>query len=252
MKIPIEAEQAQAGSFKCLAKTLVTARAVLGLACGLSLFTCVPPRSFADEQGNHSPRVIPPVAKAYSKSYAEWSAAFWRWNSALPIDRNPNFDAGDCQNGDNGQSGPVWFLGQGVGVPVVRNCMVPAGKAIFFSILAAECSTLEAPPFYGDDEAQLRTCARSLADSFMALACEVDGAALRDLNAYRVQSPLFQIAFPPDNVAGVPGGGTGLSVADGWYVLLAPLSKGQHTIHVHGEVPSFGYVQDITYHLTVE
>jgi hypothetical protein len=201
---------------------------------------------------NVNPQVLPPNSHPRGRSYAEWSAAYWQWNSALPIDQNPNFDGENCMNGANGQAGPVWFLGGGVGIfPVVRNCEVPLGKAVFFQLLAGECSTLESPPFYGANEPELRVCAETLADLMTNIACEVDGVALQGLVAYRFQSPVFQIVFPPDNVAGVPGGGTGLSVGDGWYVLLAPLSKGQHTIHVHGEVPTF-FVQDITYHLTVD
>ena len=44
-------------------------------------------------------------------------------------------------------------------------------------------------------------------------------------------------------------------VADGLWVTLPPLSKGEHTIHFEMSAPSVGeegFSQDNTYHLTVE
>ena len=49
-------------------------------------------------------------------------------------------------------------------------------------------------------------------------------------------------------------GGPGTSVSDGYFVMLAPLSAGQHTIHFKGSegaAPNT-FTLDITYHLTVQ
>jgi hypothetical protein len=40
-------------------------------------------------------------------------------------------------------------------------------------------------------------------------------------------------------------------VAYGWYVMVTPLTKGQHTIHLRGHVPDI-FTTDVTYHLTVQ
>jgi hypothetical protein len=57
-----------------------------------------------------------------------------------------------------------------------------------------------------------------------------------------------------------PAGSTSLSVADGYFVMLAPLSAGKHTIHFAGII-LFTQAQDgfdelfeldITYHLKVQ
>jgi hypothetical protein len=45
-----------------------------------------------------------------------------------------------------------------------------------------------------------------------------------------------------------------VAVVDGVYVMLAPLSKGQHTIHFHGEAPlspTATFILDVTYQLRV-
>jgi hypothetical protein len=185
------------------------------------------------------------------KSHGEWSAAYWQWLFSLPHDQNPERDGNQCLHGANGQSGPVWFLAQSGGSGVIRHCTVPAYKAVFVPVVAGECSTLEGPPFHGENEAQLRACIKAIADQATALTFEFDGQAVTNLNEYRVQSPLFEFTVPDNNLLGVPAG-TGLSVSDGYYVLLRRIEPGQHTIHAHAEVPAFGFVQDITYHLTAE
>ncbi len=195
--------------------------------------------------------VLPPTSHPYGATYSQWSARWWQWDLLLPADQNPSFDdGGNCSNGANGQSGPVWFLTGVINTSgtAVRNCTVPAAKAMFFPIINAECSTLEAPPFHGDNEAQLRACAESfhIGDVYAT----IDGRAVQDLNAYRVDSGLFNFTVPDNNVLGVPAG-SGQSVSIGYYLMLAPLSIGQHTIHFGGTYTDFDFTLDITYHLTV-
>jgi len=40
-------------------------------------------------------------------------------------------------------------------------------------------------------------------------------------------------------------------VIGGYFVMLAPLSSGQHVIHFHGEIPDFSFVFDVTYMLSI-
>src|SRR5947208_888904 len=60
-------------------------------------------------QGNPNPGVIPPHARAYGLSYAEWGAQWWRWAYSFPVAQFPPLQSGegDCSLG---QSGSVWFL----------------------------------------------------------------------------------------------------------------------------------------------
>ena len=50
---------------------------------------------------------------------------------------------------------------------------------------------------------------------------------------------------------GLPAGETGRSVDVGVYLLLAPLSVGEHTIHFAGTFDEFNVSIDTTYHVTV-
>ena len=88
------------------------------------------------------------------------------------------------------------------------------------------------------------------------LFCEVDGVQLQNLDAYRAHSGLFTWGpLPADNIftafgVSAPQGTTSPAVQDGFYILLAPLSAGAHTIRFGGNFDGF-FGEDVTYHLTV-
>jgi hypothetical protein len=194
--------------------------------------------------------VVPPVAKVHGKSYAEWSAEWWRWALSLPADQNPFFDDGVSVNGANGQSGPVWFLTGVINESGVatRTLTVPKGVMLFFPVINTEASTVEAPPFFGSNEAELRAAALSF--SLANVVAEIDGKPVANLENFMVTSPMFEFGLPENNVLGVPAG-TGFSVSNGVYLMLTPLSVGQHVIHFGGTFADFDFTLDITYVITV-
>ena len=57
--------------------------------------------------GNPNPGILPVQSHASGKSYAEWSAQWWRWTLAFPATADP---ASDTAPQESAQSGPVWFL----------------------------------------------------------------------------------------------------------------------------------------------
>jgi len=199
---------------------------------------------------NANPGILPPPARPHGSTYAEWSARWWQWALSIPADRNPLNDGSDCLHVATGQRGQVWFLGGAIDVSTSaeRHCSVPAGKALFFPLINVECSTVEAPPFFGTTEAELRACADGFA--FADVYAEIDGVAVSDLDRYLVQSPKFNFTLPPDNVLGVAPG-VGSSVSDGHYLMVAPLSAGEHVIRFGGTYPDFDFSIAMTYHLTV-
>jgi hypothetical protein len=205
----------------------------------------------AAAQNADSLGILPPPFEWYGRTYEEWSAQWWQWAFSLPIDQNPFYDeGGTCANGANGQSGPVWFLTGVINTSgtAVRNCTVPEGVALFVPLINAECSTLEAPPFFGSNEKELRACVKRI--KIKNVFAEIDGVRVPNVTRYKAMSPLFEFTAPDNNVLGVPPA-TGESVADGYYLLLDPLSAGQHTIRFGGTFPDFGFSLDITYNLTV-
>jgi Serine aminopeptidase, S33 len=199
--------------------------------------------------------VLPPDAKVNGLSLGEWSARSWQWFFSLPQDINPYSD----QTGERcgyGQSGPVFFLA-GADHSVERSCVVPLGVSIFVPLVGSECSTVESPPFFGRDEAELRQCAANnvtMAESALdmtAMQLTIDGQAIGDLLAYRAATPLFTLWLPAGNNLGSDKV-VADSVADGYQVMLGPLTEGDHVVVVSipGLQPGAPAVS-ITYRLTV-
>jgi hypothetical protein len=97
----------------------------------------------------------------------------------------------------------------------------------------------------------LRALAGAQLDNPTTLEASVDGVELKDLIDYRVQSPVFSITFPAGAVFGLHSGTFTPNVSDGYWLMLAPLSAGTHTIHFKG-VRTDGFELEVTYNLTVK
>lgn len=194
-------------------------------------------------------------SKPYGVSYGEWTARWWQWALSIPKDVNPVGDETGKYCGQ-GQEGPVWFLAGTFGGEMERACTIPAGKAILFSPINVECSYAEFPDL--KTESDLRACAKSGQDLATEFEVSIDGVNLQNLQNYRIQSPLFDLTLPQDNVFGLSPSTT-KAVSDGVWVFLKPLTPGDYEVHskgvsvdftTTGTVPSF--VSDVTYHLTIK
>jgi hypothetical protein len=205
-------------------------------------------------------RVIPPNASAFGKSYGQWSAEWWRYVYSIPVPNNPLFDETGAKCGV-GQSGSVFFL---VGVinttgSAERNCSVPVGKALFFPVLNTEFDNVFPPGAL--TVAELRDEATQQMNGAANLSAVLDGRAIGGLESataspFRTPSPVFSVTFPENNIPqsfgfDVPAGTYSPFVGDGFYLMLKPLTPGQHTLHFHGSVPAASFTVDIVYHLTV-
>jgi hypothetical protein len=255
---------------------------VVALAAGL----VVAPKAFA-QTANENPGVLPPDARPFGKTYGEWSAAWWQYVFSIPAADNPLFDPTGAKCGVR-QSGEVFFLVGTVlgttGSTTRNNCTVSAGKMLFFPLINLEdniaeenaCPTcnpttnLVGQPVTAQKMATLLNClvaggTTPFAPPFNScqgttgLNASLDGVSLRNLFAYRAISPVFSITVPPGNnleqAFGYPNISGTISpvVADGFYLMLAPLSSGRHTISFGGTFgsPLNSPLSEITYHLTV-
>jgi hypothetical protein len=173
--------------------------------------------------------VIPVSGHFRGLSYGEWGAKWWQAAFAIPVvDGDHPLFSGGAFDGDKG----VVFLSGVFGGPVSIDVTVRPGTALFFPIVNTECSVLEDPPFHGDNEQELRECANDLVDETFGLFAEIDGVPVKNLSAFRVESPLFEFGpLPAGNLFGAPPGTTSLSVDAGVYLMVQPLSPGRHVIH---------------------
>ena len=212
-----------------------------------------------------------PIAVAQSTNSAdklttgELGAEWWQWVLSKPTKVNPmngNYTGGAQCSGEAVKG--VWFLAgsfsniaQG-GQAVERTCTAPAGTSIFFPVINVECSVVEGD---GTNEAELRACATGIMDDVDAntgsITAAVDGNDVLADHSSRADTPLFTWVIPRDNVfnsllgRNLPPGPSD-SVADGRWVELPPLSKGEHDIEFGGSFYEGDLIQENTYHLTVK
>jgi hypothetical protein len=196
--------------------------------------------SAALAQPSANPHVYPTTDTLFGKSYTQWSEHWWQWALALPVDGHPFTEPGfACNSADNGQSGPVWFLGLSPMPPLVtRRCTIPADTAVLLGLANVECSSLE-PTFPegtgGQTEDEQRACASFYANHIVvrSLFCMIDGKAVENLRYFRFPSSQFTFSAPMPWIYGDTGG-TGTAVSDGYSVMLKPLSRGTHTVRCGG------------------
>jgi len=201
-------------------------------------------------------------AFAQSESYKQLSAQWWQWALSIPTSVNPQLDT----TGENcmvGQRGSVWFLaGSFGGGTTTRTCAVPADKELYLPVINQVNINTPNVCGQGPDNIPvdaLRAASAAFVNGATNLSFEVDGQAITNL--HRVQSPVFEIALPEENVFDAPCIGAGLgnvpagiyspAVDDGFYVRLNPLTPGSHMLHLHAENPGQGFSVDVTYGLTV-
>jgi hypothetical protein len=194
------------------------------------------------------------------------TAQWWQWALSIPTDQNPQLEP-TGQYCMIGQRGSVWFLG-GVfsGGPADRSCSVPEGAALFFPIINEV--SINSPNVCGsgpenEPVKDLRQMSKSFIDgvALSSVKVQVDG---NKVPFRRVQSQVFEVALPGDNVFDALCGGPGSvpatiyspAVDDGYYVLLPPLKPGPHphTIRFQAEPPPTTPPTpptDVTYTITV-
>jgi hypothetical protein len=188
----------------------------------------------------------------YGEGYGQWAADWWTWALSIPTEINPLTDTNGVYAGV-GQHGPVWFLAgastSGATI-AIRDVTLPSGKALFFPIMNTLWTTGPSdPPTTIPDI--LTTLAGVTAD-VTNLSCTIDGVPVKHLEKFKTISPVFSLTVPADNVLGLPASVYAPDIDEGYYLFLAPLRAGQHTIHFTGSNPDLGYSLDITYNLIVQ
>lgn len=177
-------------------------------------------------------------------SLDEWNTRHWQWTLSFPVGSSPNQD-GTGEMCMHGQSGAVVFIPRNL-----PPCTVPEGHAVLIPIAGGECSSVEAIPFWGGDEDALRACAAQEASRYANISVTVDGDVIAGIERYRSATGPFAVVLPEQNLLGAPMG-PAWAAADGYAVLLRPLSPGEHTIIVHTETADGIVLPDKLLTLTV-
>jgi hypothetical protein len=223
---------------------------ILGLLFGAGML--VAPAG-ADRPKPPEPRIAQIRSHPGGLGYAEWVARWWQWALETPARVNPILDR-TGENCAEGQVGGVWFLGGTFdGSQVARSCTIPGGLALFFPLVNQfHGAFLNDPPDQRTEE-----FIRSQVDCgepAEQLRLSIDGVEVQNLDQLFVESVLFDVGLPEDNVFGANAGVVpelllSPSVAAGYHVFLFPLPPGHHV--VRWQASWCDVAQDVTYRLKV-
>jgi hypothetical protein len=219
---------------------------------GLLVFTAYVP-SFA---ASKAPQALP------SSAIKALSAKWWQWAFSFPTATSPLSDTTGARC-DKGDVGKVFYLAGTAGLSsgtAERNCTISSKQLILFPVANGAC--LLGHPCLSPtvtDIKQLKQEVLHFVDLVKIKEAEasLDGQSI-DLSHARVQSPLFKTKVAVDNPFGEPPESKATTAfADGYWVLLKPLSVGSHTIHFKAtfDLSELGlpdFTTEVTYHLTVE
>jgi hypothetical protein len=224
-----------------------------------------------------SPNTHSANPKIYGKTYGEWAGEWWKWAVSFPegADTNPVQD----ETGDLchlGQSGPVWFLAGTFGVTgVERDCTIPAGTAIFYPLANVAWVDFPGDEIVSDEEVSWIVAdymdtfceARSTLDTFDMPIFGEQAAPItaRKQPVVRAQSPKVRADLPDGNIYGLPPGTNERVIGEGYWVMLPPLTRGEHLLTLYGArcdplvdeatEEEIGlekvFETEVTYHLTV-
>jgi hypothetical protein len=203
-----------------------------------AVFTLACAPLFAQEDA-----AMPANQQVAGLSQAQWSRAWWQWAASFEGSESPVAD----QSGelcDRKQSGPVWFLAGTYGTHrTSRACRMPRGKFLFFPLINYVVFPRDARSL-GCSAVTVEAAA--MTDRVSNLIVDLDGVRIERLASYRQATrECFDLgARGPTGVPLYP------AAANGYYVMLRPLSPGRHVLNFGGVLPRMA--QAVTYTLEVE
>ncbi|HEY7118747.1 MAG TPA: hypothetical protein VH475_19310 [Tepidisphaeraceae bacterium] len=185
----------------------------------------------------NAPASVVPVngISADGRTYPELAAAWYQWALSIPAAVNPMTDRdGSYAVTGQGAQNPVFFLAPSIGGDFTRSIEVGPRTQLFFPVVAAVAFDDPDETF---TQAQLRAQLDELLGTTSILYARLDGQQIPNVFAYRAASPAgssFTIQLPDANLYDLPPGPYDSAVADGWWLLLDPLSPGEHQLRFEG------------------
>ena len=203
--------------------------------------------------------ILPSDSRPYGLSNEQHIKNFWKWIISFPKDRSPWKDetGANCDNGQSRTNSSIFYLSGNGGGTSVRTCKVPAGKSLFIPVSPMEISDKEAPK---SSLADLNNIAKKDQDSITSLYLKIDNKEFnrQDLSKYRTHTGAFEVVYPKNAIFGATEGSS-KAVADGYYVITKPLTRGPHTIQFKSSLICPGtdciqpnFAQDVKYNLVVQ
>lgn len=200
-----------------------------------------------DKVSHDTLELFTPESRPFGRTYAEWTAKWWQWVLSISKAENPLVDQ-NGKNCSNNQNGSVWFLAGSLKGSAERSCTIPADKAILFPIINVEASVAEGD---GSTEEELSAVVRFEMDQIADMRAMINGTNVDELKQFRIQSPLFNVTLPQDNVLRLPAQTTKM-MSEGYWLFVKAMEPGNYHLYSFGSCLAGRIKIGITYHLTIE
>lgn len=193
--------------------------------------------------GSRAPGFLPPNAAPLGYSLTELASAWslWAWGSS-PSD-SPLLEV-RCEQSPLDPR--IWFLPVSLGGEDENTCDVPQGAFLVMLAGGGECSDAEPAPWHGGNEAELIDCVDQGFDLVTYAEVTAGGKTTTNLSGYVVTTSV--ITLPADNLF---SSDPTISMTKGIFLVVAPLSRGTHTLRAYDEFDSISFTAGITYTINV-
>jgi hypothetical protein len=187
--------------------------------------------------------VLSNSARIGGHTMSEFAGDFDAW-TLQPPDVNPALNP-RC---DQSPLDPrVWYLPVSFGPTNEVWCDIPQGAFLLLMTGGAECSDQEVGTiWYGGNEAELRDCVDADVQLITYTSATIDGQFSDELSNHIVRSGAVNVPAP-----NLFGDSAGLSMFKGYFLMIAPLKPGEHTLAGWAEFGSLDFAGGVTYHLTI-
>jgi len=173
-------------------------------------------------------------SKPYGRSYGYWTTEWWNWALSTPRVINPVVDEVGKNWFINQPSSGIWFFAGRFGSSEKkyphRKIEVPFGRSILLPVLNCEANPMEYPELKTTEEL-INHVFRDV-NTVVKKDCYINGIKMEPKRV--VSDPtIFPLNISSDNYFGIKGGQT-YAAADGYWVFLKPLVKGNYSIAFEG------------------
>lgn len=190
--------------------------------------------------------------KPYGQTFGSWTVKWWQWAMSIPSEMNPLNDQTGENAGIKQPERDVWFLAgtwateKLIKVPE-REVTVPSDRAILFPVINCEANTIEYPYLKTDD------------DIINHVIQDENTIVLKEAFINDTAIPIQRVPSDPslfplrlldkdDNNKYIDTRAS----ADGYWVFLKPLPKGEYKIRFGGQCESGRLSTSVNYKIKIK
>lgn len=188
----------------------------------------------------------------YGLSYGEWTVKWWQWLLSTPKSCNPSIDKSGENAAINQPKEQVWFLAGKLGSEdkdfPLRNCIIPVGRSVLFPVINCEANPIEFPELK-TKEALIDHVVKD-ENTIVDKTCILNDISI-DVQRVKSDPEIFEVNLNDDNIYNVKGGNT-IACADGYWVFLKPLPKGEYALSFRGSCENGRLCSGANYKLKIQ